>query len=138
MIRRNLKKIKLRPLLVHVIVTLGYPAVRAFTATDHGLLAFTNAMTIVGLILLVVGVIYSMNLHGDFDISRYYIQRGLRSFRFYAPRNRETLQTDSDPAEFLSELREKRADAFNYPLFLGIVYVLASVVIVYGFLERNG
>ena len=42
-------------------------------------------------------------------------------------------QTDA----LLRELKEKRADAFNYPLFLGIVYVLASVVVVYGFLERS-
>ena len=134
---KKLKNIKPKPLIAHLIVTLAYPAVKAFTAADRKLLTFTNAVTIVGLILLVVGVIYSMNLHGDFDISRYYLQRGLRSFRFYAPRQKETLDTNQNPAEFLNDLKEKRADAFNYPLFLGILYVIVSVVVVYGFLNQS-
>ena len=134
---RKLKKIKPLTLIIHLAVTLAYPAVKAFTAADDRLMAFTNAMTIVGLILLIVGIIYSMNLHGDFDISRYYVQRGLRNFRFYTPRRQDLLDSEQGPAEFLNDLREKRADAFNYPLFLGILYVLASVVIVYGILKRN-
>ena len=134
---KKLKNIKPRPLITHLAVTLAYPSVRAFTAAERRLLAFTNAMTVVGLILLVVGIIYSMNLHGDFDISRYYLQRGMRSFRFYTPRQKETPETDQDPAAFLQDLKEERADAFNYPLFLGILYVLASLIVIYGFLERN-
>lgn len=133
---RKLKKIKPGPLIVHLIVTLAYPAVRAFTAAENRLLMFANALTIVGLILLVVGVIYSMNLHGDFDISRYYLQRGMRNFRFYTPKREELLDSKEGPAEFLNDRKEKRANAFNYPLFLGIVYVLASVILVYGFLDR--
>ena len=134
---RKLKNIRPGPLITHLIVTLAYPAVRAFTAPEDRLLRFANAVTIVGLILLVVGVVYSMNLHGDFDISRYYIQRGMRStFRFYTPKRGEMLDSKEGPAEFLNDLKEKRANAFNYPLFLGIIYVLVSVVLVYGFLER--
>ena len=124
-------------MITHLIVTLAYPVVRALKADGGGLPMFADAMTVIGLILLVVGIIYSMNLHGDFDISRYYLRRGLRSFRFYAPRQEETPERDAGPAEYLCEMREKRAEAFNYPLFLGIVYVLVSAVIVFGFLERN-
>ena len=131
----NLKRIKPGPLITHLIITLAYPAVRAFTAEGNGLVVFTNAMTIIGMILLVVGIIYAMNLHGDFDISRYYLQRGLRSFRMFAPPQSEEKKQKQNPADFLKECKEKRADAFNYPLFLGIVYVLISVVIVYGFLR---
>ena len=135
---RKLKKIRPGPLVAHLVITLAYPAVRAFTAADNRLLRFANAVTVVGLILLIVGVIYSMNLHGDFDISRYYLQRGMRStFRFYTPRRQELLDSEQGPAEFLNDLKEKRANAFNYPLFLGILYVLASIIVVYGFLERN-
>ena len=133
---RKLKNIKPGPLISHLVVTLAYPAFKAFTAADQRLLAFSNAVTIVGLILLVVGIIYSMNLHGDFDVSRYYVQRGLRSFRFYTPRQNELSDINENPSEYLNDLKEKRANAFNYPLFLGILYVLASVVIVYGFLDR--
>lgn len=136
MMIKKLKNIKLSPLITHLIVTLAYPAVRAFTAEKNRLLLFSNALTIVGLILMVVGIIYSMNLHGDFDVSRYYLRRGVRSFKFFSPRQSEELKQDREenPAEFMREMKEKREEAFNYPLFLGIVYVLVSVLIAYVFL----
>jgi hypothetical protein len=132
---KKLKKIKPGRLITHVIVTLAYPAIKAFTAAGNGLRIFADAMTIVGLLLLAVGVVYSMNLHGDFDISRYYLRRGVRSFRFFAPRQSEELKPEQNAAEFLQEAREKRQNAFNYPLFLGIVYLLLSLLIVYVFLH---
>ncbi len=109
--------------------------VKVFTATDNRLLIFMNILTIVGLLLMVIGIIYSMNLHGDFDISRYYLKRGVRSFRMFAPPPSEEMKQKQNPAEYLDECRKKREDAFNYPLFLGIIYVLISVVVVYGFLR---
>lgn len=136
MIIKKLKKIKPTLLITHVIITLAYPAVKAFTASGNRLVIFADAMTIIGLILVVAGIIYSMNLHGDFDATRYYMQSGIRSFRsirFFNRNQDMEVKQDQNPAEFIQNLREKRADAFNYPLFLGIIYVLASVVIVYGF-----
>jgi hypothetical protein len=131
----NPKRIKLRPLITHLIISLAYPMVKVFTATDNRLLIFMNILTIVGLLLMVIGIIYSMNLHGDFDISRYYLKRGVRSFRMFAPPPSEEMKQKQNPAEYLDECRKKREDAFNYPLFLGIIYVLISVVVVYGFLR---
>ena len=40
------KNIRLRPLLVHLAVTLLYPVFRAVIAEDHKLLVFTDAITI--------------------------------------------------------------------------------------------
>ena len=131
---KKLKNIKPRMLLTHVVISMGYPAVRALLAQENRLMLFTDALTIVGLILLVVGIIYAMILHGDFDISTYLLQRGLRSFKF-GPRRGEAADPNQSPQEFLQEAREKRADAFNYPLFLGILYVLVSVVIAFCFLS---
>lgn len=132
----NPKRIKPGPLITHLIVTLAYPAVRVSTATDNRLMVFMNILTIIGLFLLIIGIIYSMNLHGDFDLSRYYLQRGLRSFRLFAPPPSEEMkQQKQNPAEFLDDCRKKREGAFNYPLFLGILYVLVSVVVVYGFMR---
>lgn len=131
----NPKRIKLRPLIIHLIISLVYPMIRALIATDNRLMVFLDIVTIVGLILVIIGILYSMNLHGDFDISRYYLQRGLRSFKLFAPSRNDGTKQKQNPAEFLKECKEKRTDAFNYPLFLGIVYVLISVVIVYGFLR---
>lgn len=135
MIIKKLKNIKPGTLLTHVIISLAYPAVRAFTVERNGLMTFTNALTIIGLIMLIIGIVYSMNLHGDFDLSRYYLQRGVRSFRLFAPRRVEGFNQNQDPSDFLRSCKEKRANAFNYPLFLGILYVLVSVVIAFCFLS---
>ncbi|MGX8704271.1 MAG: DUF3899 domain-containing protein [bacterium] len=133
---KKLKKIKPAPLITHLIITLAYPVVKTFTAEGNRLIIFANAITIIGFILIIGGIIYSMNLHGDFDATRYYMQSGVRSFRslkFFNRGQNQEIKQEQNPAEFLQELKEKRADAFNYPLFLGIIYVLISIVIVYGF-----
>ena len=127
----KLKKIKPGLLTAHVVITLGYPAVRAILAERNRLQVFTDAMTIVAMILLIGGILYAMVLRGSFDLSNYFLQRGFRSFRYRGIdlNQKQTVQ------EFLENAREKRADAFNYPLFLGILYLIASIVIAYGILD---
>ena len=127
---KKLKNIKPGLLIGHVVITLAYPAFRAIRAESGRLLIFTDALTIVGLVLVIGGIIYSLVLHGFFDVSNYFIQRGVRSFRF--GRHSKELDQGKSIDEFLREARERREDAFNYPLFLGIVYLLASIVLAYG------
>lgn len=128
----KLKKIKPSILIAQLIITLAYPAVRAFTGTGNRLLVFTDALTIVALVLLIVGIIYSMVLRGYLDISSYFMQRGIRSFKFFERRSSEQSKNQSI-GEFLQENRDRRADAFNYPLFLGVLYLIVTIVIAYGF-----
>ena len=50
---------------------------------------------------------------------------------------RRGMRRSDDPqnfAKYKKELQEKREDAFNYPLFLGILYLAVSAVIAYGLL----
>lgn len=119
---KHLRKIRLRPLISHIIVTLGYPAVKAFISESNRLLIFTDALTIVAFVLLIVGILYSMVLHGDFDISSYVFKRGRRE---------EMKQSFSD---YMAGIQSRRAESFNYPLFLSLVYLLISVIIAYCFL----
>ena len=63
--------------MIHLIVTLIYPVFRALTAEKSGLLIFTDALTIIGLIMIAGGVIYALFLHGDFDISGFLLKRGV-------------------------------------------------------------
>ena len=118
-----LKKINPRVLLTHMIITLGYPAARAFAAEQNRLQLFTDAMTIIAMALLVGGILYGFVLRGDLDISGFVMRRGMR--RSDDPQNF---------AKYKKELQEKREDAFNYPLFLGILYLAVSAVIAYGLL----
>lgn len=119
--RKRLKNIRLRPLLSHLIITMGYPVVRALLAEEKRLLLFTDALTIVGMMLLAGGVFYSMYIHGDYDVTGFVLKRGRRGEN----------QTFS---AYMADRKEKRADAFNYPLFLGIVYLALSAVIACVFL----
>lgn len=120
--KKRLSKINPRVLLVHIIITLGYPAAKAFTSEENRLLLFTDAVTIIAMVLLVGGIVYALVLHGDFDVSGFLMRRGIRS---------------EDPQSYQAyrkSQKEKREDAFNYPLFLGILYLAVSAVIAFVFL----
>ena len=113
----NFRKLRPRPLIVHLIVTLLYPAFRAFTAEKNGLLVFTDALTVTGLVMIIGGIIYALFLHGDFDISGFLLKRGVQ---------KEPTQTYR---AYLYEVYEKRERAFNYPLFVGLLYVVISILL---------
>ena len=76
-------------------------------------------MTIIAMVLLIGGVVYALILHGDYDIAGFIVKRGANS--------KEELNYQS----YKKEQKEKREEAFNYPLFLAIVYLIASAIISY-------
>ena len=118
---KRFKNIKLNVLAIHLIVTLGYPVVKAITTEGNKLTIFTDALTIVALIIIVLGIFYSFVIHGDFDKVRFVFLRGL-------VRGERTPYNQYD-----TETEKKREDAFNYPLFLGIFYFIVCAIISYAF-----
>ena len=116
---KRFKNIQLRPLLSHLIITLIYPVVKACISERNKLLVFTDALTIAAGILVIGGVIYAMILHGDFDISGYLMKRGVQ---------KEPTQTYY---AYLYDVYAKREGAFNYALFLGLVYIAAAAILGY-------
>ena len=125
---KRFKNIKPQTLLAHAVVTLLYPFARAVSeneqpravmASSQRLLIFTDCMTIVAAILLIAGVIYSLYLHGDFDISSYVMRRA----RSNAPK--QTFEA------YKANQKERREASFNYLLFLGVVYMAAALFIAY-------
>jgi len=119
--RKRFKNLRWQVLLTHLLITLGYPAAKAFTSPEKRLLVFCDVLTIVAGILIVAGVVYSLALHGDFDIAGFALKRGIHA-------SNPTPQTYDD---YRKKRKEKREDAFNYPLFLGLVYVAVSAFIAY-------
>ena len=113
------RKIKPRVLLVHMLVTLLYPVFRAFIAENDRLLVFTDAITVIGLVMVACGILYALVLRGDFDISAFLLKRGIQ---------KEPKQTFR---AYLYEVYEKREEAFNYPLFLGLLYLAAAFALSY-------
>ena len=108
--------------MTHVIITLGYPAARAFIAERNKLQLFTDAMTIIAMAMIIGGIVYALALRGDFDISAFVMRRGMK---------RDDMQNFQ---KYKDNRNKKRKAAFNYPLFLGILYLIVSAVIAYGFL----
>lgn len=116
-IKKRFKNLKPQTLLTHVIVTLLYPLARAIIASSQRLLIFLDSLTIIAAILLIAGIIYSLYLHGDFDISSYVMRRA----RSNAPK--QSFET------YKANQKERREASFNYPLFLGIVYIVLSYLV---------
>ena len=115
---RRLKKINPRVLMSHLIITLAYPIAKGITAERNGLTVFTDAMTIIALVLVIGGIAYSFVLKGDFDISSFTFRKGLRK--------KDSDKDRTDFRKFESRRREDREKSFNYPLFLGILYLIAA------------
>ncbi len=121
------KKIRIRVLITHLVVTLLYPVFRAVSSESNKMLVFIDSLTIIGLVLIIGGIIYALFLHGDFDISGYLLRRGMTR------RNRRFQTKDGEPEEpkmnyytYLANLYEKREEAYNYPLLIGILYLIIS------------
>ena len=119
---KKFKKIRFWVLLSHLITTLAYPAVKVYASESNRLLIFTDTITIIAAVLIIGGIIYAAVLHGDFDITAFVLRRGMQ---------KEATQSFQ---EYKAEINEKREDAFNYPLFLGLVYLAIAAVIAYAFL----
>lgn len=119
--KKRFQSLKPRVLVTHILITMLYPLARTLMVSSQRLLAFTNALTVIGALLLIAGVVYSLYLHGDFDISSFVMRRSIKN----APKQ----SFDA----FMANQKEKREASFNYPLFLGFLYFIASLLIAYIF-----
>lgn len=100
----------------YLIVAMIYPVI-AFLTSDNSLLKLIDAMTITGLILLIIGVVFSLRHHGDFDIMEYVTQRAFH-------------RGDIKPFRaFLSDKKEERKDSYNYPSLTGCLLLIVSALL---------
>lgn len=107
-------------MLIAVPATLAYPIGKALISSYNRLMIFTDALFIISLILLVLGVLFTFTRFGDFDITRYVFQRGFG-------KDAKTFK------DFKQDREDFRAETFNYPLFFGLVYILLSIFITFVF-----
>ncbi len=110
----NFKNFKLSSFIPNMIISLLYPLVKLIKG-DNGLLMFSNSCLIIGLILIILAVVTSLYMHGDFDISRYVLST--KSYR-------KKVSFD----KFIADETEKEKDSFNYPLLCSIVMIALSVI----------
>jgi len=120
---KQFRNIRPGTLTANVVVTLAYPVFKGLTAARNGLLVFTDALTIIALALIVCGVVYALILKGDFDVSGFAVARGMQRSGF-----------GKGFRAYREDRKEEREAAFNYPLFLGILYLAAAAILGYGVL----
>ena len=115
----NPKRIRPVTLIIWLLIALIYPVIRLLTAEGDALLAATDAATVAGLALVLIGVLYIPVLKGDFDISEYNVMR-------IRMRHEEKIKSFE---AFKSDKEAEREGSFNYPLVIGILMLAVSLII---------
>ena len=108
------KNIKIRELITALTVSLLYPVARAVTSKNP-LVAFSDSSLIIALIGIIIGVFTWGVLRGDYDVASFIANR-----RKYA--------NEVSFSEYEIRQKEKRKDSFNYPLFIGILFLILSFI----------
>ena len=116
----NFKNIKLKTLLIALPLMLAYPIVKALISSANRLMIFSDALLIISLISIALGILFTFTRHGDFDITRYIFRRGI---------DKNVKSFD----EYKKDREEQRDETFNYPLFFGLVFLAVSMLIAYVF-----
>lgn len=113
-----LRGFSLRNFTSYLGVALIYPVFSYITApSNQKLLKFTDAMTIIGFVFIILGIIHSMIHHGDFDISEYVVRRSLRN------------KTLKPFGAFKEDKEEERKTHPNYPFMTGLILLIISAML---------
>ena len=123
-LKKRFRAMQPRLLIVQLIISLAYPIAKAAISEYNRLLIFTDSLTIIAALLLIVGVVYRLYQRGDFDISGFVLKRGVQ-------RNQTKKQSFDT---YMDDKKQEREESFNYPLFLGLVYIAVALVRAYAVL----
>lgn len=111
----RLRSFRFRQFLYYLLPALIYPVYAWISAEQKlKLLKFIDALTIMGFVFLIIGILYSLLRHGDFDITEYVARRSVRKGDFKSYK------------AFKEDKKESRKDSFNYPFCVCILLFLAS------------
>ncbi len=110
------KNFKFTRLIPSLIIMLAYPTVKTIIS-EQKVLVFSDTALLMSLCMIIVGVIHNLYLKGNFDNTSFVINRFV---------NREKSQSYES---YMNDLKERRKDSFNYPLFAGIIGILISVLV---------
>lgn len=110
----NFKNIRIRELITALLVSSLYPVAKAVTSKNP-LVAFSDSALIIGLIGIIIGVFTNGVLRGDYDITSFIA-------------NKRKFNNEMSFVEYEIRQKEKRKDRFNYPLFIGILFLILSFI----------
>lgn len=120
------KNIKPGNLTAYLITAMIYPLYKFISAEKEPLMDLINACLIVGMVFLVLGILNSMVLHGDFDITEYVTRR------IFSKKEYKTYSS------FKEDKAEAHKEGFNYPLFTGLLFTALSIILTFVYNGRLG
>ena len=100
MARMRFRPFRLKALLPYLSIAMIYPVIALITS-EKKLLKFIDAMTITGVVFLILGIIGNLTRHGDFDITEYIARRSLRRGGHFRGRLHE-IQLRQFPLRFIT------------------------------------
>ena len=102
----HFKAFQPKPFLTCLCAALVYPLI-VLVRSEKKLLKFIDALTITGLVFLILGVVYSLIRHG-------------RSFR----------KSEMKPYDaFKADKNEERKNSMNYPFLVSIILLLLAAIL---------
>ena len=115
-IKEKLRCIHWKRWMEYIGLAMIYPVLAGLLA-EKKLLKFIDALTITGLVLLIVGVVLSLLRHGDFDIIEYVTRRSVQKGDI------KSFQA------FREDKEEKRKDSINYPFWTAVLLLLMAGIL---------
>ena len=116
----HFRSFRFRQFISWLLPALAYPGY-VWIATEESLklLKLIDALTVMGLVFLIIGVVFSLVHHGDFDIMEYVAKRSLR-------------KGDIKPFKaFKEDKKENRKDSFNYPFCVCLLLFLTAGILAF-------
>ena len=114
------RSFKLRQFAICAAAALIYPAC-AYISSGNSLVKLIDALTVTGLVFLIIGIVFSMIRHGDFDIAEYVSRRAMR-------------KGDVKPFKaFKEDKKEERKDSTNYPFFTALLLLAGAAALTFFF-----
>ena len=110
------KNFKMKRFIPSLVILLAYPAVKT-VISEHKALVFSDTVFVVSLFLVIFGVIHNLYIKGSFDNTTFVIDRFMHR------------QTSKTYEAYMKDIKERRKDSFNYPLFTGFIGILLSILV---------
>lgn len=108
-----MKKEHLKRLAIIYVIAMIYPIFKGIK--ENSLMPVSDSTFIMSLTLLIFGLLSHVGRLGAFDSTIYIFKRNFKHYE-------KTYDV------YLEDIKEKKKDSFNYPLFLGILLLITAIV----------
>ena len=125
---KKFTKEQINQMIVIAILAVMLAFISSMRTDTNRLTVFADSLLIISATLVIVGVVNMSILKGDYDAITYYLKRGGKFNRDHLPVN--------DYEDYLDERQVGREGKINAPLYVGLVGVIASLIITYGFIVK--